>query len=109
HPEVLIEAMEELQGRESRAADQRLESAMTEHRAEILNSDGDWAGHALEGDVTMVEFMDYYCGYCRRAVASTDAVLAGDDNVRFVIKELPVLGEESVLAAQFAISVLQLN
>ena len=51
-----------------------------------------------DGNVTVVEFFDYNCGYCRRAVGDMQALLKTDDNVRFVLKELPILGPDSVKA-----------
>jgi len=59
--------------------------------------------------VTLVEFMDYRCGYCRQAFAEVAQLLESDGNIRFIVKEYPILGEQSVLAARFAIAVQQLH
>jgi len=59
------------------------------------------------GDVTVVEFMDYRCGYCRRAVDEVEGLLEEDGNIRFIVKEFPILGEDSVLASRFAIATQQ--
>jgi len=59
-----------------------------------------------QGDVTIVEFFDYKCGYCKRAVDSLMKVVEEDGNVRLVLKEFPILGEESVQASLAAIAAL---
>ena len=51
-----------------------------------------------QGDVTLVEFFDYNCGYCRHALADTDKLLKSDKNIRYVLKEFPILGPDSVAA-----------
>src|SRR5690606_34790140 len=58
-----------------------------------------------KGDVTIVEFFDYNCGYCKQALKDTEALLKGDPNVRVVFKEFPVLSQDSVDAARVAIAV----
>ena len=62
-----------------------------------------------DGDVTLVEFMDYRCGYCRKAYPEVGELLKSDGNIRFVVKEFPILTDQSVLGARFAIAVLQLD
>lgn len=57
-----------------------------------------------EGDVTVVEFFDYNCAYCKRAVTEVQAVLAADPNVRLVYREWPILGEGSVYASRAALA-----
>ena len=59
-----------------------------------------------KGDVTLVEFFDYNCAYCRRAQADMKLLIADDPNLRVVLKEFPILGEGSVAAAQVAVAVL---
>ena len=64
------------------------------------------SGHARRSprDITLVEFFDYNCGYCKRAAADTEALLGADSHVRFVLKEFPILGPRSVDAAQVAVA-----
>ncbi len=57
-----------------------------------------------EGDVTVIEFFDYRCPYCRRAAPVIDALLAGDPGVRLVLKEWPILGPQSIEAARAALA-----
>ena len=57
--------------------------------------------------MVIVEFLDYRCGFCRRSHPEVAELISTDGNIRYIVKEFPILGEESVLASRFAISVLQ--
>lgn len=109
NPEVLMEAIGILQQREDAAqldADQQLAVA----NADALFNDGlSWVGGNPDGDITLVEFMDYRCTYCKQAFAEVDELVQGDGNIRFIVKEFPILGEQSKLGAQFAIAVRNLH
>ncbi|KAF0116912.1 MAG: DSBA oxidoreductase [Rhodobacteraceae bacterium] len=109
NPEVLIEAMDILQQREQDAALMRDVQMVSTNTDVIFNSPDDWVGGNPNGDVTLVEFMDYRCGYCRQAYAEIEELLKSDGKIRFVVKEFPILGEASMLSAQFAIAVRQLH
>lgn len=107
NPEVLMEAigvLEERQQSEAAAADKEMLAAMSPNLFQDASS---WAGGNLQGDVTIVEFIDYRCGYCRKAWAETEELVASDGNIRRVIKEFPILGEQSTLSSRFAIATLQ--
>jgi protein-disulfide isomerase len=58
--------------------------------------------------VTIVEFLDYRCGFCRRAHPEVEALIAADSNIRLIVKEFPILGEQSVISSRFAVATLQL-
>lgn len=109
NPEVLLEAMNELERREQVAAAERDRQMLAEQSDAIFNDPASWVGGNPEGDITVVEFIDYRCGYCRKAWQEVDELVAADGNIRFVLKEFPILGEESVLSSRFAIAVLQLH
>jgi protein-disulfide isomerase len=109
NPEVLIEAMDVLQAREEEAARVRDVQMVSTHSDVIFNNPNDWVGGNPNGDITLVEFMDYRCGYCRQAYAEVEELIKTDGNIRFVVKEFPILGEASMLSAQFAIAVHQLH
>jgi len=109
NPEVLIEAMDVLQSREERAAANRDLQMLADNAALIFDSADDWVGGNPDGDVVLVEFMDYRCGYCRKAYDEVEELVKSDGNIRFVVKEFPILGEASLLSAQFAIAVRQLH
>ncbi|RYI03277.1 MAG: DsbA family protein [Acetobacteraceae bacterium] len=109
HPEVLIEAMDVLQKREEDAALARDTKFITENSSVIFASADDWVGGNPQGDITLVEFMDYRCGYCRKAYSEVDQLIKSDGQIRFVVKEFPILGDASMLSAQFAIALRQLH
>jgi len=108
NPEVIFEAVAEFERRNAQAQGD-MDGALIEANAEALFNDPmSWVGGNPEGDVTLVEFLDYKCGFCKRALPEVDALLEQDDNIRVIVKELPILGAESELASRFAISVLDL-
>ncbi|MFB9151116.1 DsbA family protein [Roseovarius ramblicola] len=104
NPEIIMEAVSVLERRQAATqaeADVQLVRANSEA---LFDAPHDWTGGNPEGDVTLVEFMDYKCGYCRRAFDDVNSLVEEDGNIRLVLKEFPVLGEESVAAARFAIA-----
>ena len=104
HPEVLLEAIQVLEDRQAVEAAEA-EVAMVRANADALFNDGfSWVGGNPDGDITLVEFMDYRCGYCRKAFEEVEQLVATDGNIRFVLKEFPILGEESLAASQLAIA-----
>ncbi|MEY4696616.1 MAG: hypothetical protein RIT14_1044 [Pseudomonadota bacterium] len=109
NPEVLVEAMRTLESRQQQAAVEKDKQIIAENSAAIFADANSYVGGNPEGDVTVVEFIDYRCGYCRKAWQEVDQLVAGDGQIRFVLKEYPILGEGSVLSSRFAISVLQLH
>lgn len=109
NPEVLIEAMDVLQKREEEAALARDTEIIATNRAQIFANPNDWVGGNPNGDITLVEFMDYRCSYCRKAYAEVEELIKTDGNIRFVVKEFPILGEASMVSAQFAIALRQLH
>lgn len=108
NPEVLLEAMDVLQSRQQAAEAEQDKSLVTANADAIFNDPASWVGGNPQGDVTVVEFLDYRCGYCRKAWQEVDELVKADGNIRFVMKEFPILGEESVLSSRFAIAVHQL-
>jgi protein-disulfide isomerase len=109
NPEVLIEAMDVLQQREELAGMERDTAIIAANSARIFANPNDWVGGNPEGDITLVEFIDYRCGYCRKAYDEVEELIETDGNIRFVVKEFPILGEASMLSAQFAIALKQLH
>jgi protein-disulfide isomerase len=100
HPEILPEAMQNLQSRE-------LSKAVTENRKAIETPfGGAWEG-AQDGDVTIVEFFDYACGYCRASLPDITRLLAEDKGLKIVYRDMPVLGEASLVAARASLLAAQ--
>lgn len=105
HPEVLQEAAAEFEKRANAAQTAKQQAAVAQYSEMIFNSPrGVMLGNRA-GDVTMVEFFDYNCGYCKRAMDDMLALMKADPKLRIVLKEFPVLGPGSVEAAQVAIAV----
>ncbi len=105
NPEVLMEAIAVL---EQRQAEEQVETdrARVAANADDLLDDGySWEGGNPDGDVTLVEFMDYRCSFCRRAHPEVQELIRSDGNIRYIVKEYPILGDESVAASRFAIAV----
>jgi protein-disulfide isomerase len=108
NPDVIIEAMTVMQEREDAAAAERDIQMLADNKAAIYENGNDWVGGNPQGDITLVEFMDYRCGYCRKAYEEVEELVKSDGNIRFVMKEFPILGEQSLLSSQFAIAVKML-
>jgi len=105
HPELLQDVLGELEKRQSLAEAEKHRHTVQEHSAALFNSPRQVTLGNPQGDVTVVEFFDYNCGYCKRAMADMLELLKNDTNVKFVLKEFPVLGEGSTQAAQVAAAV----
>ena len=105
HPEVLEEASAELTRRQSAAEAAKQASMVKKHAETIFNSPRGVVVGNRSGDVNFVEFFDYNCGYCKRAMQDMLDLMKSDPKVRVVLKEFPVLGQGSIAAAQVAIAV----
>ena len=104
NPEVILEAINILEQRNA-AAEAAADKDLVAANVDELFDDGySWVGGNPDGDITLVEFMDYRCGYCRRAVPEVAQLLEADGNIRLVIKEFPILGDASVLSSRFAVA-----
>jgi len=104
NPEVLVEAIAVLESRQAQAEQVRDQAMVLANADALFNSELDWVGGNPDGDVVLVEFLDYRCSYCRRAFEDVERLIADDGNIRFVVKEFPILGEQSTLASRFALS-----
>jgi protein-disulfide isomerase len=104
NPEVLQEAVAELEKRQAQAEADRHKTAVSANRQMLFDS----ARHVTlgnpNGDVTLVEFFDYNCGYCKRALSDMVDLLKSDSKLKVVLKEFPVLGDGSTEAAQVAVA-----
>ena len=105
HPEVLQEAMAELEKRQAVAESQKHQAAVKQYAQELFSSPRQVNLGNPKGNVTFVEFFDYNCGYCKRAMTDMMALMKADPNLKVVLKEFPVLGPGSVEAAQVAVAV----
>jgi protein-disulfide isomerase len=105
HPEVLQEAMQEFEKRQGLAEAEKHKAAVKEYSQVIFSSPRQVNLGNPDGNVTFVEFFDYNCGYCKRAMSDMLTLLKDDPKLKVVLKEFPVLGPGSVEAAQVAIAV----
>ncbi|MFZ0073830.1 MAG: DsbA family protein [Xanthobacteraceae bacterium] len=104
HPEVLQEAMAELEKRQVAAEAEKAKAAVKNNAQTLFDSSRQVVVGNAQGDVTLVEFFDYNCGYCKRALTDLTDLMKDDSKLRVVLKEFPVLGPGSQEAAQVAIA-----
>lgn len=104
HPEVILEAIELLREREQAQLVQQQRQNIDRYRRQLYRDPNTPVVGNLRGDVTVVEFFDYQCGFCKRMLPDIQTLLEQDRGVRLVLKEYPVLGNASTLAAQAALA-----
>jgi protein-disulfide isomerase len=104
HPEIILEAIKALEARQSAAAQASRDGTIEEQWAALAEAPGSPVLGNPSGDVTVIEFFDYNCGYCRRMTKDIFELVEDDGNIRFVLKELPIFGEGSRFAAKAALA-----
>jgi protein-disulfide isomerase len=104
HPEVIEQTLQALQVKREAEERERVRKLIATKQAELLNDPNSPVSGKLDGDVTVVEFFDYRCGYCKRVAGAVTQLQQDDPNVRIVYKDYPILGEGSVLAARAALA-----
>jgi protein-disulfide isomerase len=105
NPEVLQEAIAELEKRQAKAEAEKHKVAVKDNADALFNSPRHVVVGNPKGDVTFVEFFDYNCGYCKRALEDMNALMKADPKLRVVLKEFPVLGPSSMDAARVGVAV----
>lgn len=106
NPEILVEMYSILEAREQEMNARQDAELLAENEDRIYDDGFSYAGGNPNGDITIVEFLDYQCGYCRKASPEVTELLEEDGNIRWIVKEFPILGPGSELAARAAISTL---
>ena len=109
NPEVLLEVQDALQAKQQGQRTEQSQKGIADNSKAIFSSPTDITLGNPKGDVTVVEFFDYNCGYCKHAMADMDGILASDKNVRFILKEFPILGPDSIAAHRVANAVRLLS
>jgi protein-disulfide isomerase len=104
NPEIIDEALAELKRRQEDNEAKSAQAAIAENGPAIFRSAGDLVVGNPNGKVTMVEFFDYNCGYCKRAFPDVMKMIEADKDLRIVMKEFPILGPGSLYAARAAIA-----
>jgi len=105
NPEIVIKAINEYQRRKQAEADTKKQQAMSSMSDNLKHNPNDPVIGNPKGDVTIVEFFDYRCGYCKRVFPDVQSLIKKDGNIRYVLKEFPILGAESVYASNVAMAV----
>jgi protein-disulfide isomerase len=108
NPDVLVEALTAYQARKEEAKSQEARSNLATYRSDITSDPATPFSGNPSGDVTVVEFFDYNCGYCKRMVPAIQELLQSDGKVRYVFKEFPILGPQSLVASKAALAVWKL-
>ena len=104
HPNVIIEVLDILRAEQTASEAAQTRETLAVQQAAIFNDPNSPVGGNPEGDVTIVEFFDYFCGYCKRVMPDLLAAMDDDAGIRFVYKEFPILGPDSVVAARIALA-----
>ena len=104
NPEVLVKAMNSLQEKQAKHEADQAEKALAENAKQIFQDPNSFVAGNPKGDVTVVEFFDYQCGYCKRSLPELLKLIDSDKNVRVVLKEYPILSAESVEASKAALA-----
>ena len=104
HPEVIAESLQKFQQQQEEAQKQAHTQAVKELKPQLMNAPASPVLGNPSGDVTVVEFLDYRCPYCKAMHQPMADMIAADGNVRVVIKEFPILGDDSLFAARAALA-----
>jgi protein-disulfide isomerase len=103
HPELVLDAIRQLQARDRLANEDRHRDLIRLHQDELAADAEDFVAGNPQGDVTLVEFFDYRCPYCKAMAEPLQELLKKDGKLRLVLKEFPILGPNSMLAAKASI------
>jgi protein-disulfide isomerase len=104
NPEILVESLRGYEEQHKQATEEEAKKAIAANRDALEKNPTSPVAGNPQGDVTIVEFFDYQCGYCKKVLPSVQELLKTDGNVRVVFKEFPILGPDSVMAAQTALA-----
>lgn len=104
HPEVLLDVSKELEKKQQAADDQSRSNAVSQNGPLLFHQAGDLVAGNANGDVTMAEFFDYNCGWCKKGLPEVLSLLKSDTKLRLVMKEFPIFGEDSEYAAKMALA-----
>jgi protein-disulfide isomerase len=104
HPEVIEQTLQALQAKRETEERERVQNLIAARQKDLLHDPNAPVSGNLKGDVTVVEFFDYRCGYCKRVAPAVTQLQQDDPNVRVVYKDFPILGEASEVAARAALA-----
>jgi len=104
HPEVIAQAIQALQKRDQDSAEAKSKEAVTTQKDRLFNDPNSPIAGNPKGDVTVVEFFDFQCGYCKMSEPSLEKLISEDKNVRLIYKDFPILGPASTSASKAALA-----
>ena len=107
NPELLKEMSVLLEQKEKLAENEQRKAALVSNAEQIFHDKTDFVAGNPKGNVTMVEFFDYNCGWCKKGFPEVLSLLETDKDLRFVLKEFPIFGEDSEYAARAAIAAIR--
>jgi protein-disulfide isomerase len=109
NPQLIVDAFNEAQAKSNLEAAEKTKAFLTSKKDELENAKSSPYSGDEKGDITIVEFFDYRCGYCKTVNKTVQELLSHDKKIKFIYKELPILGEESVFAAKVALAVYHID
>ena len=109
NPEVIFEAIQILEARRNEAAAAADRETVAANADALFNDGYSFVAGNPNGDITIVEFLDYRCGYCKRAHPIVEELLERDPNLKLVVKDFPILGPNSVVAGKMALAALDVD
>ncbi|MEX2451454.1 MAG: DsbA family protein [Rhodospirillales bacterium] len=109
NPEIVVEAIETYRAKQEAAKQEKARETLAAKREELENGPLLPIGGNPKGTVTIVEFFDYQCGYCKRVLPSVLSLLESDKTIKYVFTEFPILGPASLLASQAALAVWKMD
>ena len=104
HPEVIVEALQSAEEKMKAQSEESARAALVERRQELLDDPTAPVAGNPKGDVTIVEFFDYRCPYCKQVEPALETLLTEDRELRIIYKELPILGKDSIYATRVALA-----
>lgn len=108
HPEIIMQAAQKYQSKQADELQKQASAALVQHKAEIYNDTTSPAVGNPNAEVTVVEFFDYHCGYCKHLMPDIAKLLAEDKNVRVLFREFPILSPDSISASRAALAVYRI-
>ena len=104
HPEVIVQSLQTMEAKREAKQKERQKAAFKTKQNELLHDPASPVSGNPKGEITLVEFYDYRCGFCKRAASAVTELQKVDSRVRVVYKDFPILGEASELAAKAALA-----
>jgi protein-disulfide isomerase len=104
HPELLREMADKLEANDKIAEEGQRDKALATFKDEVFKTAADPTIGSKKPDVTIVEFMDYNCGWCKKSVKEVQGLVETDKNIKVIFKDFPIFGEHSEYAAKAALA-----